>query len=201
MPTIDIPSFNGEFTKWRSFLDTFTALVHGNKFLSNVQKLCYLRSSLTGDALNTIASLETTSDNSSIAFDILKEKFNYTRKIIYSHVKEIINLKCTTLAALVNCVEQNLRSLQNLKIEIEKWDVILVPLILSKIDFRLIRERDNYVHIQFTKDKIPTWKELMKFLIDRSDSASSSRLFNMPQPTKFKTNSFVTTFKDRDGPL
>lgn len=63
LPTIELPSFDGDYTKWRSFDDTFKALIDSNTALNNIQKLCYLRSSLKGDASGVISALETTAEN------------------------------------------------------------------------------------------------------------------------------------------
>ena len=100
LPAINLPTFNGNYLNWRSFEDQFSAFVDQNDSLTNAQKLCYLRSQLKGDAWNLIKSLETTEENYNIAFNLVKERFNNHRRIVYSHVNEILNSKFETLNRL-----------------------------------------------------------------------------------------------------
>ena len=44
LPPINLPTFDGCYTHWISFEDAFCAFVDKNESLSDVQKLCYLRS-------------------------------------------------------------------------------------------------------------------------------------------------------------
>lgn len=48
LPIIQCTVFNGNLEDWASFFDTFNALFHNNCSLSNVQKLHYLKFSVSG---------------------------------------------------------------------------------------------------------------------------------------------------------
>ena len=48
LPRLDLPTFDGTYTKWVSFFDLFQGAVHNNADLSDSQKLFYLKSSLKG---------------------------------------------------------------------------------------------------------------------------------------------------------
>ena len=50
LPKLEIPSFSGEKLKWAEIWDSFEAAVHVNTSLSDVEKLNYLLSKLTGEA-------------------------------------------------------------------------------------------------------------------------------------------------------
>ncbi|XP_050525290.1 uncharacterized protein LOC126896497 [Daktulosphaira vitifoliae] len=65
---ISIPVFTGEYSEWKLFYDLFSKLIHVNANLSDIQKFCYLRSSLSGETANIIKSLETTANNYEIAW-------------------------------------------------------------------------------------------------------------------------------------
>ncbi|XP_076398051.1 uncharacterized protein LOC105662716 [Megachile rotundata] len=54
LPKIDLPTFSGDPLKWESFRDLFKSLVHDVPHLSDVKKLLYLKSSLTGSAAEVI---------------------------------------------------------------------------------------------------------------------------------------------------
>ena len=51
LPKLEIAKFNGESTRWQTFIDSFTATIGSSKNLSNIEKFNYLRCYLTGDAL------------------------------------------------------------------------------------------------------------------------------------------------------
>jgi hypothetical protein len=42
LPTINLPHFNGEYTEWTVFYNSFLSLIHENAKLENIQKLHYL---------------------------------------------------------------------------------------------------------------------------------------------------------------
>lgn len=63
LPSINIPTFLGDYLEWTAFSDMFNSLIHNNTQLSNVQKLHYLKSSLSGEAAALIHPLQTTDNN------------------------------------------------------------------------------------------------------------------------------------------
>lgn len=140
LPTIELPTFSGNFTDWRPFEDTFVALIHKNESLNDVQKLCYLKSSLKGDAAHVIQSLETIESNYVVAWKLLVDRYSHQRRIIYSHINSLLNYKANTLKTYINFWEQQYRSLESLKIPVKQWNAILVPLIFSKLDVKLCRD-------------------------------------------------------------
>lgn len=60
---LKIPEFGGDYYSWKSFCDIFTNAVHENRRLSNVQKLHYLKESLTGEAAQLIKHITITDAN------------------------------------------------------------------------------------------------------------------------------------------
>lgn len=50
LAALQVPQFSGAYTDWAAFHDIFSALVHKNESLNDIQKFFYLRSSLAGDA-------------------------------------------------------------------------------------------------------------------------------------------------------
>jgi len=55
LPTINLPTLDGKYEAWLTFYDNFTSIVHDNVNLTPVQKLQYLRSSLTDEAAQMIS--------------------------------------------------------------------------------------------------------------------------------------------------
>lgn len=52
LPKLDLPEFGGDILEWHQFWDRFESNI-GNKNLSDVDKLLYLKSSLKGEAKRT----------------------------------------------------------------------------------------------------------------------------------------------------
>ena len=73
LPQINLPSFSGDLTAWLSFIDQFQSTVHDNDKLSPVQKLMYLKSSLTSHASKLIMNLESTESNIEVALQMLEQ--------------------------------------------------------------------------------------------------------------------------------
>ncbi|XP_076247771.1 uncharacterized protein LOC143187438 [Calliopsis andreniformis] len=178
LPQMRLPTFDGSIEKWSSFFDIFTSVIHNNEDLSAVQKLQYLRSTLTGQAAASIESLSTTEANYATAIELLKEKYDNTRKILLRHcnaIREYPKLAKDTpeaIGKLVDTIQQHLRSLQNLGENIDAWDSMLNSIILSKIG------SDTAWHWELSlKDKkMPSCKILLEFLEKRADCGQSPSL-------------------------
>ncbi|CAB0040768.1 unnamed protein product [Trichogramma brassicae] len=62
LPKIKLPTFDGNFLQWTSFKDQFSALVHQVDTLDNVRKFLYLKSCLTGEAVDVLANYAPTNE-------------------------------------------------------------------------------------------------------------------------------------------
>lgn len=58
LPDIPLPRFSGEYPDWKPFRDLFKSMIMDNDSIAPVQKIIYLRSSLSGDALKAIINLQ-----------------------------------------------------------------------------------------------------------------------------------------------
>ncbi|XP_055623189.1 uncharacterized protein LOC129766639 [Toxorhynchites rutilus septentrionalis] len=72
LPDLRLPSFSGRMSDWVTFRDTYKNLIHNDVRLSDMDKFTYLRTSLTGNALQEIASIEICSNNYIIAWNALE---------------------------------------------------------------------------------------------------------------------------------
>ncbi|XP_072764624.1 uncharacterized protein [Anoplolepis gracilipes] len=82
LPNIDLPKFDGSYERWIPFRDLFESLIDSNAALPNVQKLHYLRSALAGEAAKVINALEITNDNYTLAWNLLKKRYENKRLIV-----------------------------------------------------------------------------------------------------------------------
>lgn len=171
LPTIDLPSFDGDFTKWRTFEDTFSALIDVYTRLTDVQKLCYLRSALKGEAVGAISALETTEVNYQIALNILKNRFCHHRMIVYSHVNALLDMKrVTNIRTFLNTIEQHIHSLKTLNIAVDKWDAILIPILLAKLDSSIVLAWNTHISTKFSKNIVPTYDCFTTFFIQHKSN-------------------------------
>ncbi|XP_078051739.1 uncharacterized protein LOC144477881, partial [Augochlora pura] len=79
LPKIDLPRFDGQIETWVTFKDAFHTLIHTQPGLSNIQKLQYLRASLSGRAAAAIQSFSITESNYEAAWKHLSEIYDNKR--------------------------------------------------------------------------------------------------------------------------
>ena len=115
MPSLYIPTFNGSYGTWLAFHDLLKSLVDDNKHITDIEKLYHLKGCLKGDAEAVIASIGLSSDNYSVAWTLLKERYDNRKFIRESHVKSILNLPCVSkdfpVCSLLNQVHNHTRAL------------------------------------------------------------------------------------------
>ena len=148
LPRLEIVKFNGEYTKWQTFYDSFQAAVDNNNTLSNVEKFNYLRSYLANDAYNCVAGLSLTNENYVQALNLLKERYGNKQKIITSHVNELLEMDICgsdtkTIRQFYDTIESHVRSLQGIGVEGKEYGTVLAPVIMNKMpaEFRLAISR------------------------------------------------------------
>lgn len=94
--------------------------------MTDVDKLLYLKSSLTGNAKVAIEGLEVTNENYSIAVNTLKERFSKESHIIDAHYSALYRTKGAEKTS------EDARKILN---EVEKHLRVLTP--LGKISIRI----------------------------------------------------------------
>lgn len=166
LPTIDLPKFEGSYDNWLEFRDAFDGLVNKNNNLTNIQKFYYLRSSLKDSARNIIENIEMSDSNYDIAWNLLQERYNNNKSILYKHIDSILGLpnmqkeSLSDLRYIVDSVAKHLRSLKTLGQPVESWDTLIVHLINKKLDPTTRKEWETHeINIE-----ISTWNDLREFL-------------------------------------
>ena len=96
LPKMTIKTFHGDPLEWQTFWDSFSATIHENDELSNIQKMSYLNGILKDEAACTIAGLPMTSDNYIKATELLKERFGQKQVLINAHMEALINIPSPT---------------------------------------------------------------------------------------------------------
>ncbi|XP_018377662.1 PREDICTED: uncharacterized protein LOC108770525 [Trachymyrmex cornetzi] len=183
LPKLDLPKFSGKYDEWYPFFDSFNSLIHINASLSDVQKLQYLRASLTGDAAKIISALEISDPNYQVAWAILKERYDNRREIVQSHIKAIFELpsmakeNITELRQIVDGATRHIHALQVLKRPTTQWDDLLVYILSSKLDALTSREWQ----LSLTGTALPTLKQFTDFVTHRCitlETSSKNKIVN-----------------------
>jgi len=78
LPHIDLPKFSGVFSEWKSFRNTFVALIGSDNKITNTLKFHYLKSCVS-DAAKLINNLSPSDDNYPIARKILMNEYEDKR--------------------------------------------------------------------------------------------------------------------------
>ncbi|XP_049864868.1 uncharacterized protein LOC126366028 [Pectinophora gossypiella] len=118
LPKLNLPEFSGDVLQWQQFWDHFTSNID-SRHLPDVDKLLYLKASLSGDAKRAVEGLETTNRNYEIAVSILKERYGKEHYIIDAHYAALYKIKAADKTAedcrrTLNEVERHLRVLNSL---------------------------------------------------------------------------------------
>ncbi|KRX81644.1 hypothetical protein T06_8205, partial [Trichinella sp. T6] len=83
----ELPKFDGDVLQFDTFWEQFEDQIHRQPEF----KFTYLRSCLTGNALNAIDGLTVTAANYSAAIDILKSRFGRRDLIIQTHIRKLLD--------------------------------------------------------------------------------------------------------------
>lgn len=202
LPRIELISFNGAFDKWLEFHDSFKSMVHNNIKLADIQKLLYLRSCLKDEAASVINSLETSAENYSVAWELLKTRFDNRRVIIQNHLKAFVELpnmvkeSTSELRKLLDQIQTHLRALKALGESVEHWDTIVIYSITLKIDRISHKEWEK----SLTGTTIPKLDTFIAFLENRSHilqttAFSAPTSYNSNNSNNVKKSNFTTNNK------
>lgn len=208
LPTISLPSFDGSYENWLEFRDTYLSMIHNSEELDDIQRFHYLRSALTGNALQVIKSLEFSASNYKIAWDLIEGRYDNKNLLVHNHVKSIFSVQPLTkesaayIRKMVDSIVRNLRALKTLGEPIEYWDTLLIYIIVSKFDAAIDKEWQQYkINYIKTTNKTLQFDTLIDFLKEKAEvldlvkaSHSNNSNSRVSQDNNRKQTSKVQTF-------
>jgi hypothetical protein len=168
LPVINLETFSGSYKDWTNFENCFKSVIDENKSLNNRQKLQSLKSSLREEALRAVESLSILDENYDKAWEILINRFKNTRLIVQDHVASILNASPISkqshshLRELLDTITTNIAALKTLKIPVDSWDALIIPIISEKLDYVTKKEWQTSLDTS-----VPTYNEFVKFLEKR----------------------------------
>lgn len=94
LPSLSIPSFDGDPTKWKSYWQQFEAIIHNSKKLDDQLRMQYLLKTLiTKKARDAIEGIDAVAEAYPEAVAALKNRFDRPQVNHRAHVRAILNLK------------------------------------------------------------------------------------------------------------
>lgn len=196
LPTIKLPTFDGQYENFLEFRDAFKAIVDSNESLSAIQKFIYLRSALEKDALQVIKSIEVVADNYAGAWKILVDRFENKKLMVHSHIRAIfeqshVQKEChLELRKLFDNVNKHLRALKTLGEDTESWDRLIIYVTSGKFDNTTRRDWESYKY----EGDLPTMKDLEAFLRQKCEileklEVSNEKVKQAHPKSRFSTSS------------
>lgn len=166
LPTIQIEPFHGEYSKWPTFCDVFSSLVHNNKRISGAEKLQLLKNCLRDKAAAVVSYIPITNKNYEEAWKILKNRFENERLIVNKQLDLLFDMPKMTsqngLEAILNTANGVVHSLKALNMPIEHWDAFLCRAVERKFDVTTTNAWEEKQH-----KKIPKFQTMADFVQER----------------------------------
>ncbi|KAH8332282.1 hypothetical protein KR074_010324, partial [Drosophila pseudoananassae] len=140
LPPVDTEVFAGDYLRWPTFRDLFTAIYIQNSRLTLVERLFHLLSKTSGDAHAIVSKAPLTHEGFVAAWQSLTDRFENRWLLVNSHqLKILFNLQAISqesgvaLKELQATIQSCLTALAMSAINVEAWDCLLVFMISSKL--------------------------------------------------------------------
>lgn len=188
LPKLSLPTFDGNYSKWKPFKDMFVALIIQNNTLTDVERLHYLKTSLKGDAEQFTAHVSIDSDSFSATWANLLKRFENKQFLIAAHIDTLLNVPiCTrtssSLNKLIISVKQALDALKKMGSPVESWDDFVVHSLTMKLDDKT---RETWQLHLGSQTEYPTLNQFLDFINDTARALEQIES-TTSQPTQRKT--------------
>jgi hypothetical protein len=138
LPTVKIPRFSGEITKWPEFWEAFYAVVGRRADVPDFQKLLTLRKSLDGEAEQALEGFALDASTYLAQVDRLKARYGDRRLLVGKIIRKILfKPQCTKISLagpFISFMTAQLRILETLGLSLEdnNLNMVLLSVIQSK---------------------------------------------------------------------
>lgn len=205
LPKITIPQFNGDRQQWESFKDLYRSLIHSDPTLKDVDKLYYLKTLVSGEALTAIQTIPITGDSYATAWSTLETRYGNKYLLVQSHLislKRLRHLKeesLTELQKLIDELRRHREQLRALGRPVDHWDDWFVSIATDTMDSTTRRDWEEELQrlapdINTSNDFYPTFTQLFTFLERRCRTLKSLEFSrSRPTTTPSKSTSGSTT--------
>lgn len=140
LPDLNIPKFNGNYLEWSTFSELFKSIIIDNNTISDIERLQYLHSSVTGEASLLIKSLPLTGDSFKPAWENLQQRYCNKRMMMQAQFDKLLAItpikvrNATSLNKLINTVRDVDAALKPLATPEERWNALLIHVAARSLD-------------------------------------------------------------------
>lgn len=198
LPRISLPTFSGNYETWRSFRDLFTAIIRDNAGLSSVEKMHYLKTSLTGEASRLVVNLPVSGDNFEIAWETLISRYENKRFLVNAELDKITHLKplkiksSESLGSFLTTISESLGALRALGCPVHHWDPLLLHILVKLLDSDTREAWELSLGSTMT---IPTFVQFENFLVGRTRALEN--LARSSTSNKERASSSIVSYRSR----
>ncbi|XP_058449170.1 uncharacterized protein LOC131429139 [Malaya genurostris] len=195
LPELKLPTFSGNLRDWITFRDTFKNLISDNTQLTDIDKFTYLRTSLSGEALQEISSIEQTAANYSIAWRCLESRYVNKKLLVKSHLDALLAIEPMkkesfgSLNHVINEFDKHLQMLHKLGENTPDWSTILAHMLAGKLDTTTLRLWET----EHRSRDVPRYSAILEFLKNHCivlQSVTSDRSICQSHELKRSSRSF-----------
>lgn len=189
LPQIELPKFSGSYLEWENFRDMFISLVVNNQSLSDVQRLHYLKTSLSDEAGLVLKNVPVRAANYQTAWETLEKRYGNPRATIDAYLKTFFALPVVgqdslrDLKTLRDTVNDVITALTNLKRPVKHWGDLIVFFVVQRLDKQSRREWETQLG---DSTEYPTYAALEAFLAVKIRTLEA---INSPTNTNSRGNS------------
>ncbi|XP_058828273.1 uncharacterized protein LOC131688138 [Topomyia yanbarensis] len=195
LPELKLPTFGGHLRDWITFRDTFKNLISDNAQLTEIDKFTYLRTSLSGEALQEIGSIELSVANYSIAWKSLESRYENKKLLVKSHLDALLSIEpmeresFESLNHVINDFDKHLQMLHKLGENTFEWSTILAHILASKLDTTTLRLWET----EHRSREVPRYTAMLEFLKNHCivlQSVTPERSSSQQHDSKKKSRAF-----------
>lgn len=202
LPQLKLPKFDGKYSEYSRFINTFNNMVHEEPCISKIDKFGFLLNCLSGPALAMVEPFQVVEENYQKVLDKLKERYDNKNLIFIDNINSIFsispmnNSNPTELRSILDTVAALRSSLLSLGSELDVMNAIIIHIILSKVDPVSKTVYDEKQDL----NRLPSWDDFYnilgrrcQFLESRAAEADSYNCKKFEPKVRRPASSFITS--------
>ena len=194
----DVPVFDGDVTKFQTFLASFEHAIDISLNLPEVRKLSALCSKLSGDPLRLMNYYGASTDDFKTAYDTLKSNYSGPRRVLEGIVSKLWNIQPLVHDTsggfdwFYSEVSSLFRALKNIETD-DPLDYVMLSHFMSKLPIKVQHE----FYRELDPNEVPKVSDLLSFLKVQSDIKRSqhSAAVSPTNPTSSLQRNAILNFK------
>lgn len=208
LPKIQLPTFSGRFVEWPSFKEVFVSRIHKNERLNDLEKLHYLKATLTDEAADDVRHLNVVSENYHVVWDMLEKRYE-NKRVLFSYYMDLFEQQTTfndndvtALRRFIQTTRSCFNAIKSLGIDFENHSEVLAYLIIRKLPKSVRAEWERHLrskqHIPKVDEVLILLDEIQQMMITSSTNrATSSSSSTNHENSKSKSRGSTTSSEKR----